>query len=147
MDFFWYLACHKKGVRNFFLAQMLLENMEVKSFTPLVIDKKKRCGELRSAIKSLFPGYFFVYFNPLKQRIRDIESVPGFSHFVKFGVELKPLRSEVINQVMEMQSALTDDYLKKERIPDEIPNELVNIFHMNDEHEKFLHFCKYAKIY
>ncbi|MGK0601832.1 transcription termination/antitermination NusG family protein [Yokenella regensburgei] len=139
----WYLACHKRGKRNLLRAQVALEFMGVVSFSPLKCDRKPRGdrqGQYRLSMESLFPGYFFINFNPSRQQIKDIESVPGFSHLVKFGVELKPLRDEVITQIMQLPNCSLGPGVAIKPFS----QELTEITSVEDEGERITRFLNFA---
>ncbi|QIX94808.1 MULTISPECIES: transcription termination/antitermination NusG family protein [Cedecea] len=141
----WYLACHKRGKRNLLRAQVALDFMGVVSFSPLrYINKPRgdRLGQCRISMESLFPGYFFINFNPSKQQVKDIESVPGFSHLVKFGIELRPLRDDIIAQVMQLPNCSIEHRVETKTLT----NDLIDIANVEDEVERVTKFFRFAII-
>lgn len=146
-DYSWFLACHKRGKNNLFRAQMALWQMGVTSFSPLIyINKarKDREGKLRSTVESLFPGYFFINFSPEKQKIKDVESTPGFSHLVRVGIDIKPLREEVVLQIMSLPFCSMGNKPEKSEPVKRLDGELIEIVSIDNKEERLLRFCEYV---
>ncbi|ENE6639012.1 hypothetical protein ABNR98_004421 [Salmonella enterica] len=114
----WYLVCHKAGRDNLFKAQAGLERLSVNSFSPLIRTIKPRAdGGKRMSVEPLFPGYFFIEFDVEKIAVSKIKTIPGFSSFVQFGNELKPLHDSLINELMSLPMCLIENKHKERVIP------------------------------
>lgn len=111
----WYLVCHKTGKDNLFKAQAALERISVNSFSPLIRTLKERADTRakRLSIEPLFPGYFFIEFDVESCEISKIKSTPGFSHFVQFGSQIKPISYSIVDELMSLPMCLLDEPFKK----------------------------------
>ncbi|PIJ49830.1 hypothetical protein BL250_10505 [Erwinia sp. OLTSP20] len=144
----WYLACHKRGKTNLLKVQMALEYMGATSFSPLVCVKKERKdreGKHRLKMESIFPGYFFVNLNPSNQKIFDVEKLPGFSHFVRTGVEIKPIRDNIVKQIMRLPFCSVFEDKSDSEEDKNINHELIKIASLSDKDERVTQLCNYVQ--
>ncbi|WP_235424052.1 transcription termination/antitermination NusG family protein [Citrobacter koseri] len=99
----WYLACYKPGKGNIYKAQAALCYVSCTAFCPQIRTQRPRAdrpGQSRQSIEPLFPGYFFLLFDPEEIHTSRIEECPGVSYLVRSSGKITPIRSMVVEQLM-----------------------------------------------
>ncbi|WON79011.1 transcription termination/antitermination NusG family protein [Serratia sp. UGAL515B_01] len=141
----WYLACYKRGKLNLFKALMSLEMMNVTTFSPKIyrkVSRTDRPGQYREIIECLFPGYFFILFDPEVCHTSKIERVTGLSYLVRFGGEIKPINRQVVEEIMCLPICRNGGtVVNNEKHDNELAKKLHTIAEIESAPERFSQFC------
>ena len=94
----WFLLQFKPNSHR--LAERNLKRQGFETFLPLEEITKRHSTRFVSDLRPLFPGYFFVAFNPQLGPWRKINGTVGVSRLVSFGETPKPVPKELITSLM-----------------------------------------------
>ncbi len=100
----WYLALYITGGKNREHLFDWLHDRKVIPWTPLTLSKIKRADApnvYRKRISTVFPGYFFLKANFEVQKIDMLRSHSAFCDFVKFGSQISPVNTKVVEALMK----------------------------------------------
>lgn len=101
----WYLVSLKAGSDNLFRAELSLHRRQLTFFSPrvrLARERTDRPGS-RSVIEPLFCGYLFLELDPeIIHPVKIEEECAGISHFVRYGNEIKPIPTYVVDEMMSL---------------------------------------------
>ena len=93
----WFLLQFKPNSHH--LAERNLERQGFKTFLPLQEVTQRRSTRFVSDLRPLFPGYFFVAFNPQSGSWSKINGTVGVSRLVSFGSIPKLVPTELITSL------------------------------------------------
>ena len=98
----WY-AVHTKA-RDEALAEENLQRQGFHTFLPRVKAARRRRERWHEVIEPLFPGYLFIYLDPLTQDSSPIRSTRGALGLVRFGGEPAIVPVELVEQLIAAAS-------------------------------------------
>lgn len=101
----WYVACYKPGKGNIYKAMLALSHINGTTFCPQIRTFRPRTdrpGQSRQIIEPLFPGYFFVSFDPGIIHTSRIEQCPGVSYLLRNAGNIIPINDAIINEIMNL---------------------------------------------
>ena len=87
-------------------AELHLRNQDYEVFRPLAKVSKRKKGELKFEIMSLFPRYLFVHLDDNEENWAPIRSSRGVLDLVRFGDRPTPVPTAVIDHLMENTSKI-----------------------------------------
>jgi transcriptional antiterminator RfaH len=98
----WYVVRTK--TRQEAVAQVNLDRQDFKTYLPTIKVAKRRAGKWAGVIEPLFPGYLFVEVDVMVQSTAPIANTRGAIGLVRFGGEVCPVPSGIIDGIMRLQS-------------------------------------------
>ncbi len=109
----------EKG-KNWFVVQtkprqedIALENLERQGFVsylPKILLKKKLRNRWQKVIEPLFRNYLFIHTDPDHQSISVVRSTTGVTKLVRFGLELVPIPSDIIDLIKLREKQVSADF-------------------------------------
>lgn len=100
----WYLALYITGGKNREHLFAWLHDRSITPWTPLSLTQISRADAphvFRKRITTVFPGYFFLKVDFEHQKIDTIRSHSAFCDFVKFGSQLNPVNTKLVEALMK----------------------------------------------
>lgn len=100
----WYLALYITGGKNRENLFDWLHDRRITPWTPLSLTQIRRADAphvFRKRISAVFPGYFFLKANFEFQKIDSIRTHSAFCDFVKFGSQITPVNTRVVEALMK----------------------------------------------
>ena len=98
----WYVVRTKSRQES--IARANLERQAFKIYLPTIRAAKRRAGRWGTVIEPLFPGYLFVNVDVKVQSTAPIANTRGAIGLVRFGGEICPVPSQVIDGIMRLQT-------------------------------------------
>lgn len=94
----WFLIQLKPNCAN--IADKNLKRQGFQTFLPFEEETRQRNGKFVTALRPLFPGYFFVAFNVAQGLWRTVNSTYGITRLVSFGMEPTAVPLDLVSQLM-----------------------------------------------
>lgn len=94
----WFVVQNKPNA--FRLAQKNLERQGFRTFLPMIDSTKRNGSRFIQSVKPLFPGYFFVGFDPETAPWRKVNNTVGVARLVTFANKPSPVAQDLIEGIM-----------------------------------------------
>lgn len=113
----WYLLyCKPRGEAR---AVHNLTLQQIESYLPTIGEEKKVKGQVSIKRTPLFPGYLFIYFDPLVTSVARIHSTRGVGRIIGCNELMTSIDDSIIHSIRMREHKLLSDLLSENELTDE----------------------------